>query len=321
MTAHPLMDADTFLTTLYTAVDDFCSQHLAPEPRTSGPAPSLSRSETVTLALFGQMCRFASEREFFRFAHQRLRHLFPRLPDRSQFNRLQARHEAAARAFGLHLARALAEREPVRYECLDRTGVPTRWCGRRGVGWVDEWANKGKCSRLGWFFGFSLLTAVSDRGFITGWALGPASISDQPAADAFLYARATGDTRLPAVGQALGGGFYLLDKGFTGQKWHERWREAYGATPICAPQRVNKTTPAQSAWPKAWRKWLASHRQVIETAQEKLLNFCRLAKERPHEMAGFCARLSAKVALHNFCFWLNRQHGRPGLAFADLIDW
>jgi hypothetical protein len=31
--------------------------------------------------------------------------------------------------------------------------------------------------------------------------------------------------------------------------------------------------------------------------------------------------LAAKVALHNFCVWLNTQHNRPLLAFADLIDW
>jgi hypothetical protein len=33
------------------------------------------------------------------------------------------------------------------------------------------------------------------------------------------------------------------------------------------------------------------------------------------------ARLSAKVALHNFCVWLNKHHGRPPLAFADLLGW
>jgi hypothetical protein len=33
------------------------------------------------------------------------------------------------------------------------------------------------------------------------------------------------------------------------------------------------------------------------------------------------ARLSAKVALHNFCLWLNDHLGRPLLAFADLIAW
>jgi hypothetical protein len=31
--------------------------------------------------------------------------------------------------------------------------------------------------------------------------------------------------------------------------------------------------------------------------------------------------LAAKVALHNFCIWLNRQHGRNNLVFADLLGW
>jgi hypothetical protein len=31
--------------------------------------------------------------------------------------------------------------------------------------------------------------------------------------------------------------------------------------------------------------------------------------------------LAAKMALHNFCIWLNAQLGRPRLAFADLVAW
>jgi hypothetical protein len=31
--------------------------------------------------------------------------------------------------------------------------------------------------------------------------------------------------------------------------------------------------------------------------------------------------LAARVALHNFCMWLNGQLGRPRLAFADLLGW
>ena len=36
---------------------------------------------------------------------------------------------------------------------------------------------------------------------------------------------------------------------------------------------------------------------------------------------GLLARIAAKMALHNFCLWLNAQLGRPHLAFADLVDW
>ena len=43
-----------------------------------------------------------------------------------------------------------------------------------------------------------------------------------------------------------------------------------------------------------------------------------LERERPHQLEGFQTRLAARAVLHNFCIWLNRQLGRPSLAFAGL---
>jgi hypothetical protein len=85
------------------------------------------------------------------------------------------------------------------------------------------------------------------------------------------------------------------------------------------------TAPHQSSkrfrWPKALRRWLAHLRQIIETVNDKLLNTFRLARERPHDLTGFQARLAAKVALHNFWIWLNLHLGRAPLAFAQLLNW
>jgi hypothetical protein len=66
---------------------------------------------------------------------------------------------------------------------------------------------------------------------------------------------------------------------------------------------------------------LASIRQIVETVYDKLFNTFGLWRERPHELGGLRARLAARVALHNFCMWLNEQLGRPRLAFADLLGW
>jgi hypothetical protein len=55
--------------------------------------------------------------------------------------------------------------------------------------------------------------------------------------------------------------------------------------------------------------------------RHKLFNTFGLHRERPHELSGLRARLAARVALHNFCIWLNEQLGRPWLAFADLLGW
>ena len=59
-----MVDVDTFLTILYVMADDFCKTSLPSEPH-PGPQAALSRSEVVTLALFGQWQSFGSERGFY----------------------------------------------------------------------------------------------------------------------------------------------------------------------------------------------------------------------------------------------------------------
>ena len=53
-----MMDQDTFLTTLYVIIDDFCQSSGFKEKHRPGPAASLSCSEVVTLAVFGQWAQF-----------------------------------------------------------------------------------------------------------------------------------------------------------------------------------------------------------------------------------------------------------------------
>jgi hypothetical protein len=62
---------DTFLTTLYVIIDDFCQAQ--PPKRRPGPEASLSESEVITLAIFARCSRFASERDFYRYASGHLR--------------------------------------------------------------------------------------------------------------------------------------------------------------------------------------------------------------------------------------------------------
>ena len=129
---------------------------------------------------------------------------------------------------------------------------------------------------------------------------------------------------LPSVGlppDASGGSgasAYALDSGFAGAQWEPHGATAYGVRVICAPQRGSHR---YRAWSPALRRWFAGVRQIVETVNDRLLHSLRLDTDRPHDRMGFLARLAAKVALHNFCLWLNGILGRPWLAFADLIDW
>jgi len=308
-----MVDTDTFLTTLYVMVDDFCKSELSLE-KEPGPEAALSKSEVLTLSIFSQWSRFRNQRDFYRFAEQKLRDAFPTLPNRSQFNRLARKHRAATVAFFLHLVEMLQARH-VLYEILDTSGIPVRNVKRRSHGWLAGMANIGWCTRIGWFNGFRLLIAVNPEGAITGFGFGEGSAKDQPLAETMLALRQQSHSPLPSVGRpALGP--YVADTGFEGEVRHRRWRLLYGADVICHPK-----SSSRKAWPRAWRRWLHHIRQMVETVYAKLMDFFRLDKERPHTLDGFQANQAAKMALHNFCIWLNKQLGRESLAFADLLGW
>jgi hypothetical protein len=307
-----MVDVDTFLTALYVMVDDFC-QSRQPK-RQPGPEPSLSESEVPTLAIFARWSRFASERDFYRYASGRLREAFPTLPDRSQFNRSVRSCTELIEEMALHLVEVLEVRE-CPYEALDSSAMPVRDAKRRGAGWLAGRADVGWSKSLGWYEGFRLLAAVDPRGVITGFCFSAASSADQQVAETFFAVRASPNPRLLSVGSAARGP-YVTDKGFEGAENHRRWLDCYGARLFCPPKRN-----ARQVWPKRLRRWVAGIRQIVESVYDKLFNTFGLWRERPHELSGLRARLAARVALHNFCMWLNKQLGRPLLSFADLLGW
>lgn len=310
-----MIDLDTFLTTLYVMADDYCQSCLPREKQGPGPAVSLSESEVITLAVFGQWVQFPSERAFYRYAQQHLRAAFPQLPVRSQFNRLLREHRDSITTFGLHLVHLL-QGQQCRYEVLDSTAAVTRDAKRRGRGWLPGQADIGWSNRLGWYEGFHVLLCVTPLGVITGFGFGAASSHDQVLATTLFAARQMPTPRLPSAGQPAMGS-YVADKGFAGARPHQRWKEHLQVEIVTPPHQTSK----REHWPKALRRWLARIRQIIETVNDKLLNTFRLARERPHDLTGFQARLAAKVCLHNFCLWFNLHLGRAPLAFADLLDW
>lgn len=309
-----MLDVDTFLTALYVMVDDLCQCHRIERSR-PGPEASLCRIEVITLAVFGRWSRFASERDFYRYAEACLRGAFPTLPDRSQFNRLVRFYADDIEAVAVKLA-GLVEVGEHPYQALDASAMPVRDVKRRGNGWLAGDADIGWSNSIGWYEGFSLLISVEPSGLITGFCFAPASTADQPLAETFFAVRAHPTPRLSSAGP-FSYAPYVADKGFEGAENHRRWLESYGAQVIHPPKRNSRKKP----WSKRLRQWIAGIRQIVETVYDKLFNAFGLWNERPHDLQGLRARLAARVALHNFCIWLNDRLGRPRLKFADLLGW
>jgi hypothetical protein len=268
----------------------------------------------ITLELLGQFWRFRSEREFYRYVERNLKGAFPNLPTRAQFNRSVRHHWKTIVAFWQYLTDEM-QAQKVAFEVVDSVPVPVRTTRRRGRGWLAGLANIGWSTRLGWYNGVHALISVNPIGVITGFTFASASEKDQPMADTFLALRRFPNPDLPTAGRFTLA-YYLGDNGFIGAANAVHWNLDYGAMLIVAPARLK-----EDIWPRLWRNWLKSLRQIVETVYDKLENWFGLGRDRNHELSGFHVRFAAKVALHNFLIFLNLQLGRPALAFADLLDW
>ncbi|MEJ5310985.1 MAG: IS982 family transposase, partial [Anaerolineae bacterium] len=95
MAAHPnqsqielSIDMETLFTVIFVIVDDWYQAHGQQYLQgKTGSKPEFSDSEMLTLMLAMDILSYSSERRFYKFIKANYRYLFPRLIDRSQFNR------------------------------------------------------------------------------------------------------------------------------------------------------------------------------------------------------------------------------------------
>jgi hypothetical protein len=332
-----MWDTVTFVTSVYTVVDDLYRQYFAPiRAHTRGRRPQLSDSEVLTLLLLGHWYHL-SERALLRRAQADWSALFPRLLHQSAFNRRGRGLERVLLALGQHVARDLGT-ESGAYEVLDGVAVPlARICRGKKRRLFHDAADIGKGGAdKQWYYGVKLLLAVQASGVISGFVAGPASTEERVLAEALFAGRAQRDeepqtgalppqaTRhvaKPSVGTngpiwprqgvgQTGSGRYLGDRGYRGTWWEQHWREDSGATVI---------TPAAFAADNVRaRRAHASLRQIVETVNGHLIARFGLTFPGARSLAGLRTRVAAKVACLNLGILLNRRAGRRDLALATL---
>lgn len=338
------MDLETFIITIYVFVDDwYREQEIANRKEKRGRPPKMSDSEVLTLAIINQWQAgtvWDSERGLVRYMHQHGLDLFPNMLQRSAFNR-RVRY-----LWGVlvELQQYLVDRLQTTtdsYECVDLLPIPAGTTGQlsRDKGhWL--WNSTVGRGAQGWFWGDHLLMSVTSSGIITGWLLGAAHINERWLMEAFLSTR-WGHTQLvdppdrkrygkqahiaPPVGFI--GGFravgrysakpYLTDKGFNGKRWGEHWQSRYHARVINVPPDNSKL---QMTWSRSLKKWLASHRQIIETTFAGLTQCFGIKQLKAHSRWGQYTRIAAKTVAYNLGIYLNQLLSRPLLSFGTLLN-
>ena len=340
------LDLDTFLVTVYCVIDDLSHETFAAhKPVRPGAEPEMSESEVLTVVVLTQWQQSRSESAFLDYVRQHWRVYFPRVLSQSAFNR-RARDLLGVRcALGPALSRRLDQTlgsAPPK-EVLDTVPVPLlRRC--RG----DQHHLFGLEAAIGqggsdkdWYYGVSLLGAITPRGLIAGFVLGPANTQERWLAEALVRWRQTPTAPSPSAAdlrpvlgprhkrggrvgpsgplaprQGVGtarGAPYLADLGLAGQAWQRHWGQDDGA------RVLTKADDAQGADAQGAARWVASLRQVVETVFHTLGERFGLTFPRARTYWGLLTRLGAKIAAFNLAVYVNHLFNRPTFAIFDPL--
>ena len=289
-----IADFDHFCLWMYVVVDELW-QRLPPAYKPSrGPGPGCSDSELITMALVGECRGWAQETTLLRCWRERP-DLFPRIPERSRFNR---RRRALAQATNAIRQGALAALDVAqdRQCAVDSLPVPVLQfhlvpSAAGAAGWRAEGADFGKVpAKKQAIFGYKLHLLVTLGGVIRDFVLAPASASDVLVGAELRREQAD----LAVVG----------DKAYISAPLAAELREERDVALLTVPRRnQRRQLPDEAA------RLLNGARQIVETVNDPLAEQFGLAAHHAHTFRGLCARLYTKLTAHTLCIYLNRLLG------------
>lgn len=286
-----IADFDDFVTWMYCVIDDVW-QHLAPLFARPGPAPVCSDSELITMALVGQCRGWDVETELVS-QWQEHRDLFPRIPERSRFNRRLRNLMPAinlVRQAVLHLLDVAHDRQCT----IDSVPVPVVQFHLAPIAsreWAAHGATFGKVvTKKQTIFGYKLHLLVTLNGVILDFVLAPAHATDLTMGAELLYEH----TDLVVIG----------DKGYISQPLATVLAQHNRLALLTIPRRNEKRhLPAVIA------RLLNAQRQIIETVHDQLTEQFQLSTNHAHSFWGLCTRLYTKLTAHTVSIYLNRLLG------------
>jgi hypothetical protein len=299
-----MLDKATVLTTIFTITDEVmkASPVVGSTLRRPGPRPQLADSEIVTLALYQELIGEPREDHFFRLHGEGLKLFFPRLNERSRYNRRKRDLWSIILAIRcgilvmLHAAdydAAVVDSAPVPVVGYKRDKTSSDFTDMAGYGRCSSKALK--------YFGVKLHNLVTLTGIILDFVLTSASPYDNQAVME-LFEQHKGILR-----EVLG------DKAYNDQALQTTLKQELGIT-LWAPRKDNQ----QPVGSKDHRKVRHRARLMVETVNAQLQEQLHLSKHYAKSTWGLFTRVAAKVTAHTMGILINQLHGRPLLALAGL---
>jgi hypothetical protein len=277
------------ITIWYVHVDDAYQRLLAKRGqrlRSSGPEPTFSDSEVITVALIIETFFQGHEEVGYAFVSQYLRDLFPKLIDLDRFN--QRRRELIAVVEGIRrdlrdqkVDRTdrvrLVDSAPVTLTTYSRGARCHSVSGKQYFGVVT--------SKKGKVFGLRFHATTTVDQLIDEWLLAPAAVPDLQ-----VLAGLVNDCHdLILIGDKA-----YTDEEREEQLWHSRRIQ------LLPLRRQNQKTQ----WPEDIRRILGRIRHNIETVFSTLTTAFNLERPRGRCLAGHVARIATCVLAHTLSFFM-----------------
>lgn len=300
-----MLDKATILTTIFTIVDDTMKgsaviQHALKRP---GPAPHLSDSEMITIALYQELIGEPREDHFFRLHQASLQTFFPGLNERSRYNRRKRDLWAVILSVRMSLQIMLEAWQLEETAAIDSAPVPC--VGYKRSKQSSDFlgtADYGVCSSKAMkYFGCKIHSVVGLTGIIMGFLLTPANCYDNQPVVELLDSFAHHLTHL------LGDGAY---NDAVLQGYLEQNRSLHLLAPVKENQPPKRSKSAQAQ--------LNRLRLICETVNAQLQEQLHLSKHYAKSTWGMMTRIAAKVTAHSVGMMVNTLLGRPALQLAEL---
>jgi hypothetical protein len=299
------LDKATVLTTIFTIVDDVMkgSSAIQSSLLRRGPSPQLSDSEVVTIAIYQEMIGEPREDHFFRLHSKGLLSYFPRLNERSRYNRRKRSLWSVILAIRMSLTIVIEALKSETLATVDSAPIPC--VGRKRnksnsdfLGFADYGICSSKAMK---YFGCKIHTIVNLTGVVLGYLLTPASPYDnQPLTEL-----------LDSTPHHLK---YLLGDGAYNDQQLQEYLKTYRNLKLLAPTKVNQTAVRS----KQAQKQQNRLRLICETVNAQLQEQLHMSKHYAKSVLGFMTRIATKLTAHSVGMMVNIMHGRSPLHLAGL---
>jgi hypothetical protein len=276
------------LVSIYVVVDDWYQANWRDQHRDErGAKGDMSASEILTLMIAHDYLPYPGESQFLAHIRANYLALFPKLFDRSQYNRRARDLRFCLECFRRWMLKDMnAELEGE--VLLDTKPVPVVGYKRNKMrSDFNSSADYGVCvSRKLRYFGYKLVMLCSESGIPLVYDLVPANTDERQAAETVLC--------------QVSGLTIIGDKGFIGEDW-QRWQYEQTNNRVVTQKRDNQHVQN----PAEFDRWLCSTRERIEGVFHEIQNTGRHIEHlRAKKVSGLVKRICEKVTSHLMRLWL-----------------